>query len=488
MTKISKKLLSLLLCAVMVLGSVAVGGGGFAEVLDAFSVKASATKVTSYSQGDIIEFGWYPQSKETNTLITDALTSSAGNTLGWYSYGYYSGTGELGDGQMTPSNYMRYTDVMYGNTKYRGVVFDSYRPYYTGDQSTTSTSSQYQEGNGYTCGNIYWFKYEPIKWRVLDPATGMVMAETILDSPAFNNYVLSANSEYYYGNSAKTYYINNYTESSIRKWLNDNFYKTAFSPAQQNIIQKTTLDNSAYSTSYPEYNSESTNDKIYLLSWNDALNTSYGFSSSTSASDTSRKAKGSDYAKCQGLYVYSGGSYDGNSYWRLRSPGLRSDRSCSVDYGGFVGYYYYTYDTFYGVRPALNFNLSSDIFQSDVTETGTIVKTASAQTIDYRSIVTITATATGVPDDCKLAIYLGSQKVAEGNNKSVSYEYGEIKSDINYTVKVIDANGKVQKDSNGNELSKDGGKITMKKTFFGMIIAFFRGLFKSLPKVEVKPE
>ena len=485
MKKRFKQIFALFLCAVMLLGSAPFGGFGVPDLL---GTKASAAKVTSYSQGDIIEFGWYPQSKETDKSITDALTSSAGNTLEWNSYGYYSGTGEWDDGQMTPSNYMRYTDVMYGNTKYRGVVFDSYRPDCTGYQSTTSTSSQYQERNGYTCGNIYWFKYEPIKWRVLDPATGMVMAETILDSPVFNNYILSANSEYY-GDSAKTYYANNYTESSIRKWLNDDFYKTAFSPDQQNIIQNTTLDNSAYSTSYSEYNSVSTNDKIYLLSYNDALNTSYGFSSSTSVSDTSRRAKGSDYAKCQGLYVYSGGSYDGNSYWHLRSPGLRSDRSCSVDYGGFVGYYYYTYETSYGVRPALNFNLSSDIFQSDVTETGTIVKTASAQTIDYRSIVTITATATaaGVPDDCKLAIYLGSQKVAEGDNKSVSYEYGEIKSDINYTVKVIDANGKVQKDSNGNELSKDGGKITCNAGFFKKLIAFFKGLFKSLPKVEVKP-
>lgn len=115
------------------------------------------------------------------------------------------------------------------------------------------------------------------------------------------------------------------------------------------------------------------------------------------------------------------------------------------------------------------------------------IKVASEKTIDYRSIVAIKATATDVPDGYKLAIYLGSQKVAEGDNKSVSYEYGEIKSDINYTVKVIDANGKVQKDSNGNELSKDGGKITCNAGFFKKLIAFFKGLFKSLPKVEVKP-
>ncbi len=367
-----KILISMLLCAVMVLGTVAVGGDGFAEVLDAFSVKASATKVTSFSRGDIIEFGWYPQRKVTDSTLISALNCANGD---WKSYGYYSGTGDWSDGQMKPSDYMRYKDVSYNGSKYRAVTFDSYRPYYTG--YTSSASKTDQDDNGYKTGNVYWFKYEPIKWRVLNPATGMVMAETILDSQIFNNYILSSGKDgygitAYWGDSSKTYYANNYTESSIRKWLNDDFYNTAFSSAQQNIIQNTTLDNSAYSTKYSKYNSESTNDKIYLLSWNDALNTSYGFSSSDSTTDTSRRAKGSDYAKCQGMSVFSVSPYDGNSSWLLRSPGFRSNSTCGVDHGGRVYYVLDTYSTGTdgGVRPALNFNLSSDIFQSDVKDTG----------------------------------------------------------------------------------------------------------------------
>ncbi len=127
------------------------------------------------------------------------------------------------------------------------------------------------------------------------------------------------------------------------------------------------------------------------------------------------------------------------------------------------------------------------IVKYDESKNNVTLNVASTQTIDYRSILTIKATATDVPEGYKLAIYLGSQKVSEGDNKSVSYEYGELKSDLNYSVKVIDANGKVQKDSHGNELSKDGGKITCKAGFFQKLIAFFRGLFKALPKVEVKP-
>lgn len=39
-----KKLLSLLICSVMVLGFAAAGGEGFMQALDAFSVKASAAE------------------------------------------------------------------------------------------------------------------------------------------------------------------------------------------------------------------------------------------------------------------------------------------------------------------------------------------------------------------------------------------------------------------------------------------------------------
>lgn len=130
--------------------------------------------------------------------------------------------------------------------------------------------------------------------------------------------------------------------------------------------------------------------------------------------------------------------------------------------------------------------LNHDIEETNSTANAKL-NVAGAQTINFRSIVTITATAIDVPEGYKLAIYLGSQKVAEGDNNSVSYEYGELKSDLNYSVKVIDANGKVQKDSSGNDVAKDGGKITCNAGFFKKLIAFFKGLFKFLPKVEVKP-
>ena len=96
---IGKKLLSIALCLMLVFGTLAVGTGGFAELLDAVSIKASA----AYSVGDTIYYGTYPQTDVTAQLGS-VLNSQSGT---WKSYGYYSGTGSFSNGQMTPSDFMK---------------------------------------------------------------------------------------------------------------------------------------------------------------------------------------------------------------------------------------------------------------------------------------------------------------------------------------------------------------------------------------------
>ena len=372
--KTFKKAFAVVMCVVMTLTTAPLGGLVGMELPSLFDFEAEAATISSYSQGDIIEFGWYPQSEVTDSDIIAALNAAAGDNSLWTSYRYYSGTGSSNcDGKMTAGDYMRYKDICYGTDKYRGVVFDAYRPCYSYYAIATSTDNTQQDENGYIYGNVYWFKYEPVKWRVLDSATGMVMSETILDAQMYNNYVLrSGRDNYknyaYWGDSSKTYYANNYAESSIREWLNDDFYNTAFSVAQQNIIVYTSLDNTAYSSSYSAYNSASTNDKIYLLSYDDVKNSSYGFSSSETDYDTARRAYGSDYSKCQGLYISTSSGYEDTSEWWLRSSGSYSYIAryvyftSKIDSESYVG-------RSIGIRPAFNFNLTSEIFQSDVKDT-----------------------------------------------------------------------------------------------------------------------
>lgn len=361
MKKTMHKILSLLLCVVFVVG--------------VLPLTASAKTITEYSQGDIIEFGWYPQSKVKDSTITAQLNAKArGN---WTSYGYYSGTGTFDDGQMTAKDYMHYVDITLNGNKYRGVEFTAYRPYST--DFTSSTDHSYQDNNGYGTNMVYWFKFDPLQWRVLDPATGLVLCENIIDSQAYNNYVLSGTDAYgnfaFWGDAGKTHYANNYAKSSIRRWLNNDFYNTAFSTAQQDIIQTTALENKAYNF---HYDSASTNDKIFFLSYSDVLDTSYGFSSD-STHDINRRTSGSDYAKCQGLYVAISTSSDdldaeGNkcSDWWLRSAGYYSNTASYVNGGGGADRYFGTNSNYtnVGVRPAFKLNLTSDIFQSDIMQVG----------------------------------------------------------------------------------------------------------------------
>ncbi len=343
MSKGFKRVIAVVLCLILFSGTVAIGGSGVADLLDVVSLKASA----AYSVGDTIYFGTYPQ-----TDVTSSMGSKLNGLSGtWISYNYYTGSGDADDGQMNPSNYMRYKDVVYNGDKYRAVTFDQYRPVFTG--YTSSANNSEQDENGYTPNNIYWFKYEPIRWRVLDPSAGLIIAETIIDSQAFNNYELYVDAESkQYGNKSKDYYSNNYEHSSIRQWLNADFYNSAFSNTQKALIQTPSRENKAYSTSYSECNSNNTSDKITLLSYAEANSTKY-FSS-----NEDRKALGSDYAKCQGLRIING-----YSIWRLRSAGSAYYRACYVNFGGGVGETSAVCYTFEGIRPALNLNLNSDFAQ-----------------------------------------------------------------------------------------------------------------------------
>ena len=312
--------------------------------------------IASMSVGDTFTFGSYPQTDVTSELGAQ-LTAAAPSTDEWSSYNYYYG-GEQSD-------YMKYYDLMYDEEMYRGVYFTKYRPYYW-----TYTSDGEQDDNGYYTNNIYWFRYDPLTWRILDPSTGYVICENIIDSQAFNNEYYSNGTEdsygytAYYNDKTYTHYANNWEYSTIRTWLNETFFVTAFSMSERNQIPCTKHTTPAYSTSRSDYDVGETGDYIFLPTYQDMTNSSYDFSSSCSSYDINRRAHASDYAKSQGVYVstyYT--DKDGNytSYYRLRSAGYYSNRTTEVNYYGNVNNDWDTYDTYYGIRPALCFNPSSTV-------------------------------------------------------------------------------------------------------------------------------
>ena len=334
-----KKIVSLILVAIMLVTAMPMA---FAEG-------------NTYKVGDIIQFGSYPQSEVKDETLIAELNALAPEWDEWINYGYYSGNGNFGS--MVQGDWMRYIDVTYNGNKYRGVKFTQYRPIY----SYVPSSYTYQTYHGYSTNIIYWFIFEAIDWCVLDPSTGFVMCETIIDSQAYSNtiYYNSDTSDdiyAYFNDASYTNYASDYETSSIRKWLNEDFYNTAFTDSEKKEINTTTLNNDGYYTSvgttgYEKLDSNDTEDKIFLLSYNESRNKEFGFDLS-SFPNNKISVQCSDYANSQGLTRILGR----RPCWLLRSSGYSSS-GCYYVYT--LGYSVVGNDvcnTDYGIRPALCFN------------------------------------------------------------------------------------------------------------------------------------
>ncbi len=295
-----------------------------------------------------ILFGSYPQTDVTKSMGSilsygDALPTS-GEDNGWTDYGYYI------DGSI--SNYMWYKDVENDGECYRAVYFVNYRPDYTVNRGFSSNS--YQDANKFYTGNVYWFKFEPINWRILSEINGeaIILSEMIIDSQDYN-YTTSSTML-----NGQTVYASNYANSTIRKWLNENFYDTAFTELQQQKILTTTVDNSVASTGYNsnQYTCNNTQDKVFLLSVKEVTSTSYGFTSA--GIETIREKQNTDYAKAQGCYSYFSEEYEGNGCWWLRSSDGTDSGARAIIYNG-GAYMRSSVDcTHFGVVPALRIKLS----------------------------------------------------------------------------------------------------------------------------------
>ena len=260
-------------------------------------------------EGDYIYFGEYPQTiKSSDVTVGDVADED----------GYYLGS----DGE-----------------RYAKVVADPHGRY------------TFSDGSDVTDGETYYFKVEPIRWRILSESDGsaFILADGIIANKAYVGLT--------------------YNSSDIREWLNDEFLNTAFGEVAQSLIETTEVVNSVYSTGYDSntYNDENTFDKVFLLSYREVVNSDYGFASD-STYDTARRMTVSDYARSTGAYMDTSSNYFGCGRWWLRS--LHSNhRGCYVRFVDRNGYAdddvivraEYGYGTIkrvdYGVVPALNITL-----------------------------------------------------------------------------------------------------------------------------------
>lgn len=260
-----------------------------------------------------IYFGSYPQSVVYDSSLKNELSKiSSTNSRGYYEYG--------------------------GNEYAK--------------KNVNANSSSYKYANGAQVNNYTteYFKVEPILWRVL--ASDSSGNYTLLAEQAINAHRYN---EYWSGTDSNGRYANNYQYSEIRTWLNDDFYNSVFKSMEKGAILTTNVDNSAAttdSTSNP-YVCDNTSDKVYLLSYKDYQNTSYGFSN-----NQSRYCKPTDYAIANGSYMYEGGSYDRNCYYWTRSPSSTfSNIAWYVSINGTLDGDYVS-STGTSVRPSLSINIA----------------------------------------------------------------------------------------------------------------------------------
>lgn len=293
----------------------------------------ATTETSVCKAGDIIEFGEYPQSEVTDeTLLTDLNAQ----TLEWISYGYYSGNGSFGSA--SSSDYMKYADVELGGEKYRAVTFSNYRPWQS--EHDFENSIYIQQTNGYKTETVYWFKFEPIKWKVLNPDTGLVLCESIIDSQPFQNEVYHNTSEFFltahYADPEFTIPANTYSSSYLKAWLEGDFSETAFSQSETEFISQ----------------------KAHLISVAESVESDYGFDSDKHTQDTERMRTGSDYAKVQGLQINEIEPGSGNSYWWLGDSVSIYQLESAVCYSGSSNRAIGVSCTYIGVCPAVTLNLS----------------------------------------------------------------------------------------------------------------------------------
>lgn len=327
-------------------GRIVSSGGGYYNVnrtdmgvVPAFKFNP---KTPTLAKGSKIEFGSYPQSEVTDADEVAKLEADSENYL-WVSYKYYSGTGNSTDGEMEPGDFMLYKDFYSGGEMFRAVTFSEYRPGTGGGKGDFYSN---QRGNGYHPNKVYYFKYEPLTWRVLDPDEGYIMCDNVIDSQSYQNFVIRKDGKLY-NSKDFTNYVSDWETCSLRQWLNKTFYNTAFSREEKMLIGTTFLENNSPDGTW--FGTD-TGDKIFILSFDDVINSAYGFDSSKSEFDEARKLKATDYSKCQGVYISQG-----YPHWWLRTPG-NAEVVYLVSSYGWAALGQGVYGTGVGVVPALKLN------------------------------------------------------------------------------------------------------------------------------------
>lgn len=240
---------------------------------NASSIGVSPSILLNETVSNDCSFGTYPQTRVDDPLLLYKLNAglpalpTAASKKSWNVYSY---------SQNDP--YAWYTDVEDNGQKYRAVYFTSYRP--VSSDRVPAQSSSLTDDNGFTAGVVYWFRFDPILWKVLSSdATHSVLSScVVLDAAPLGVDFTAWEGSYLYS------------------FLYDEFYAVAFTPAEKEKIE---------------------DGGVLLPSTNDYEN----------LSEYDRRKVTSDYALSQGVYSLSfsiGSTAKNYSPWWLMPSGTKN--------------------------------------------------------------------------------------------------------------------------------------------------------------------
>ena len=249
-----------------------------------------------------------------------------------------------------------------GNTYVRMETPDFYDSSYTYMNGET-VPAKVQSGDT-TKYPEQWYKVEPVQWRVLNP-TKIETENAVL----LSELALSANTSFYPTADSSYGDVNNYARSDnpLRNYLITYFYNEALTSEEQaKVTGRNFTEGELENKGVDETDiiSALSDQKVWLPTRADYINSGYGFATSTSTSDDARLCSPSDFALANYSYLYTSGSYTTPArqnggivqYW-TSSAASASDSAYYVYYSGLVSSRTVSYvDN--AARPALLFNLA----------------------------------------------------------------------------------------------------------------------------------
>lgn len=334
-------------------------------------VKDSSMESGQKVTWDCVYFGSYPQT-EVVCEKDAAVLSNIMNMIRNYMIDYTKVSQTEWD-KITGAAYDSNGDAVVNGIKYRRIRSNEV-------PSASSGISYMYDWND--SEDYHYFRYEPVKWRVLkvNGNTALLMTDRAIDNQPYSGDGISITWE----NSTIRSYLNGYGRSynaNGKDYSSSNLMDSAFDAKEQSSI-KTTYVLNKNSVRYNTNGGNNTNDKIFLLSqaelYAGAEAAAYGFISSNDDIDEAKFCESTTYAKAMGAAVTQNAYND--CYWWTRSPGRETYNAAYIAYGR-CEHFGLSATGSSAVRPALNLDISSQVWEyadtveSDSQTTGPYVAT-----------------------------------------------------------------------------------------------------------------